>query len=129
FRTGDVVWIDADGSVKITDRTPDLIKSGGAGISSVDLENALVGHPAVQEAAVIAAAHPKWDERPLAVIVLKAGAQASSAQLREFLESKFAKFWLPDAFVFVKEIPRTSTGKMLKAKLREQYHNWKWDQI
>jgi fatty-acyl-CoA synthase len=127
FRTGDVAAIDAEGYVKITDRTKDLIKSGGEWISSVDLENALTGHPAVQEAAVIAAVHPKWDERPLAVVVLKAGQQASADELRKFLEPKFAKFWLPDAFVFVNEIARTSTGKMMKAKLREQYRHWQWE--
>ena len=126
FRTGDVVTIDAEGYVKITDRTKDLIKSGGEWISSVDLESALVGHPAVQEAAVIAIAHPKWDERPLAVIVLKSGQQASAQELRDYLAPKFAKFWLPDGFAFVAEIPRTSTGKMMKAALREQFGDWQW---
>ena len=126
FRTGDVATIDPEGYVKITDRTKDLIKSGGEWISSLDLENALVGHPAVQEAAVIAIPHPKWNERPIAVIVLKSGKSASGQELRDYLASRFAKFWLPDAFVFVGEIPRTSTGKMMKAKLREQYHGWKW---
>jgi fatty-acyl-CoA synthase len=124
FRTGDVVTIDRDGYIKITDRIKDLVKSGGEWISSVDLENALVGHPKVAEAAVIAVPHPKWDERPLAVVVLKAGQSASAEELREFLNPKFADFWLPDAVVFVDEIPRTSTGKMMKAKLREQYKNW-----
>ena len=126
FRTGDVVTIDAEGYVKITDRTKDLIKSGGEWISSLDLENALAGHPAVQEAAVIGIPHPKWDERPLAVIVVKPGATASEQELRDYLEPRFARFWLPDAFAFVSEIPRTSTGKMMKAKLREQFQNWRW---
>ena len=126
FRTGDVATIDAEGYVKITDRTKDLIKSGGEWISSLDLENALMAHPAVQEAAVIGVAHPKWDERPLAVVVLKAGAQADEVGLRAFLAPKLAKFWLPEAFVFVSEIPRTSTGKMLKAALRDQYRGWRW---
>jgi fatty-acyl-CoA synthase len=126
FRTGDVATIDAEGYVKITDRTKDLIKSGGEWISSLDLENALMAHPAVQEAAVIGVAHPKWDERPLAVIVLKAGAQVDEASLRAFLAPRLAKFWLPDAFEFVTEIPRTSTGKMLKSALREQYREWRW---
>ena len=126
FRTGDVVTIDSEGYVKITDRTKDVIKSGGEWISSLDLENALAGHPAVQEAAVIAVPHPKWDERPLAVIVLKPGATAGEQELRDYLAPKFAKFWLPDAFAFVAEIPRTSTGKQLKAKLREQFNDWKW---
>ena len=126
FRTGDVATIDAEGYVKITDRTKDLIKSGGEWISSLDLENALMGHPAVQEAAVIGVAHPKWDERPLAVIVLKPGAQTDDKELREFLAPKLAKFWLPDGFVFVPEIPRTSTGKMLKMALREQFRDFHW---
>ena len=125
FRTGDVVTIDAHGYIKITDRIKDLVKSGGEWISSVDLENALVGHPKVVEAAVIAVPHPKWGERPLAVVVLKPGQSATAAELREYLAPKFAKFWLPDGFEFVKEIPRTSTGKMLKAKLREQFKDWK----
>jgi fatty-acyl-CoA synthase len=127
FRTGDVVAIDSEGYVKIADRTKDLIKSGGEWISSVDLENALCGHEAVQEAAVIAIAHPKWDERPLAVIVLKPGRHTNAQALRAFLAPKFAKLCLPDAYVFVDEIPRTSTGKMLKAKLREQHKDWRWE--
>ena len=100
FRTGDVATIDPEGYVKITDRTKDLIKSGGEWISSVDLENALMGHPAVAEAAVIAAKHPKWDERPVAVVVVKQGASVTAEELRAFLEPRFAKFWLPDEFVF-----------------------------
>ena len=126
FRTGDVATIDAEGYVKITDRIKDLIKSGGEWISSLDLENALAGHPAVQEAAVIAIAHPKWDERPLAVIVLKPGQSASEQELRDYLVPKFAKFWLPEGFAFVTAIPRTSTGKMMKAALREQFRDWCW---
>ena len=121
FRTGDVVTIDAHGYVKIADRIKDLVKSGGEWISSVDLENALTGHPAVAEAAVIAVPDPKWGERPLAVVVLKPGRTATPDELRAHLAPKFAKFWLPEAFEFVEEIPRTSTGKMLKAKLREQF--------
>jgi fatty-acyl-CoA synthase len=125
FRTGDVVTIDAEGYVKITDRTKDLIKSGGEWISSLDLENTLVAHPAVQEAAVIAVAHPQWGERPLAVIVLKPDRTATAQELRAYLAPKFAKFWLPDDFVCVAEIPRTSTGKMMKAALREQFRDWR----
>jgi fatty-acyl-CoA synthase len=121
FRTGDVVTIDAHGYIKITDRIKDLVKSGGEWISSVDLENALAGHPKVAEAAVIAVPDAKWGERPLAVVVLKPGQQVTQYELREFLAPKFAKFWLPDTFAFVNEIPRTSTGKMMKAKLREQF--------
>ena len=107
--------------MKITDRTKDLIKSGGEWISSVDLENALMGHPAVSEAAVIAARHEKWEERPLAVIVLKEGAEADAETLQSHLARHFAKWWLPDDYVFVDEIPRTSTGKFLKSALRERY--------
>ncbi|GEM86556.1 long-chain fatty acid--CoA ligase [Meiothermus granaticius] len=128
FRTGDVVTINPEGYVKITDRTKDLIKSGGEWISSLDLENALMGHPAVKEAAVIAIPHPKWAERPLAAVVLKEGQSATPEELRAFLEPKFAKWWLPDAFVFVSEIPRTSTGKFMKSRLREEYQNWRWEQ-
>lgn len=125
FRTGDVVAIDPEGYIRIADRTKDLIKSGGEWISSIDLENALMAHPAVKEAAVIAIPDPKWDERPLAAIVLKEGASATSEDLTQFLQPRFAKWWLPDAYVFVDEIPRTSTGKFLKSKLREQFRNYR----
>jgi fatty-acyl-CoA synthase len=107
--------------VRITDRAKDVIKSGGEWISSVALENALMAHPAVLEAAVFAGRHAKWDERPIAAIVLKKGQQASEDDLRTHLDGKFAKFWMPDAYVFVEQIPRTSTGKFLKTKLRESY--------
>ncbi len=127
FRTGDVVSIYPNGCIRIADRAKDLIKSGGEWISSVDLENALMSHPAVQEAAVVGVPHPKWQERPLAVVVCRNGAQASPDELREFLASKFAKWQLPDAIVFATEIPRTSVGKFLKSRLREQYGNWKWE--
>ena len=120
FRTGDVVTIDPEGYLRITDRSKDLIKSGGEWISSVDVENALMGHPAVKEAAVVAVPHEKWSERPVACVVLKEGAKASDEELRAWLEPRFAKFWLPDAFVFLQQIPRTATGKFLKAALREQ---------
>lgn len=126
LRTGDVASIDELGFVKITDRTKDLIKSGGEWISSVDLENAIMGHPAVQEAAVISVPHAKWAERPLAVIVLKPGEKAQAADIRNHLAGKFAKWMIPDAYVFVDAIPRTSTGKFLKTRLREQYQNWDW---
>ncbi len=127
LRTGDVAAIDELGFVKISDRTKDLIKSGGEWISSVDLENAIMGHPAVQEAAVIAVAHPKWSERPLAVIVLKPGAKVSEAQIKQHLAGQFVKWMVPDAYVFVDSIPRTSTGKFFKTALREQYRDWQWD--
>jgi fatty-acyl-CoA synthase len=128
FRTGDVVTIDADGYMKIADRTKDLIKSGGEWISSVDLENAIVGHPAVSEAAVIAVPHPKWQERPLAVVVMRENMSADADELRRYLceQHRFAKWQLPDDFVFVSELPHTSTGKLLKKELRKQYGEWKW---
>jgi len=121
FKTGDVVTIDPEGYVTITDRSKDVIKSGGEWISSVALENALMAHPAVMEAAVFAGRHPKWDERPIAAVVLKKGHSASDAELRAHLEKMFAKFWLPDAYVFLEQIPRTSTGKFLKSALREAH--------
>jgi len=128
FRTGDVANIDSHGYVKIVDRSKDMIKSGGEWISSVDLENALMCHPSVREAAVIGLPHPKWQERPLAVVVPKEGMQLSPDELRVFLAERFAKWQLPDAFVFANEIPRTSVGKFLKLKLREQYTGWKWEE-
>jgi len=121
FKTGDVSTIDADGYMRITDRSKDVIKSGGEWISSVGLENALMAHPAVQEAAVFGVPHPKWDERPVAAVVLKPGQQASHEQLVEHLSTQFAKMSLPDATVFIAQIPRTSTGKFLKSKLRSEY--------
>ncbi|MFI4987223.1 MAG: long-chain fatty acid--CoA ligase [Alphaproteobacteria bacterium] len=124
FRTGDVVNIDAEGYIKITDRTKDLIKSGGEWISSVDLENALMGHPAVLEAAVIAIPHAKWQERPLACVVLKKGASTSAGELKDHLAAKFAAWWLPDAIEFVDEIPKTTTGKFQKTRLRERFKNY-----
>jgi fatty-acyl-CoA synthase len=119
FRTGDVVTIDPEGYVRITDRSKDLIKSGGEWISSVELENALMGHPAVREAAVVAVPHARWGERPVAVVVLREGASASEGELRQWLEPRFARYWLPDAFRFVAQIPRTATGKFLKSAVRE----------
>lgn len=126
FRTGDVVSIDEEGYLKIVDRAKDVIKSGGEWISSVDLENALMGHPAVHEAAVIGLPHPKWCERPLACVVLRPNMHATSDELREFLATKFQKWQIPDGFAFVDEIPRTATGKFLKMKLRKDLAGWKW---
>ena len=123
FRTGDVVTIDPEGYMEITDRTKDLVKSGGEWISSVALESALMGHPKVLEAAVIAIPHDKWQERPLACVVPKPD-QAESVtkdELIEFLRPKFPKFWLPDDLVFIKEMPKTSVGKFDKKVLREQF--------
>jgi fatty-acyl-CoA synthase len=127
FRTSDIGTINAEGYLRIVDRTKDLIKSGGEWISSVDLENALVAHPEIREAAVIAVAHPKWQERPVAVIVVQDGATLSPEALRDFLSPRFAKWQLPDAFVFVEELPHTSTGKLLKAELRRRFRDWKWE--
>jgi fatty-acyl-CoA synthase len=121
FKTGDVVTIDSEGYLRITDRSKDVIKSGGEWISSVALENALMSHPAVLEAAVFAARHSKWSERPLAAIVVKEGKTVTNDELCAHLEPKFAKFWLPDDYIFMSQIPRTSTGKFLKTKLRELY--------
>jgi fatty-acyl-CoA synthase len=121
FRTGDIVTIDPGGCIELTDRTKDLVKSGGEWISSVALETALMGHPAVAEAAVIAVPHPKWDERPFAVVVTKPGQSVTADELREFLAPNFAKWWLPDAFEFTTEIPRTSVGKFKKTTLRDAF--------
>jgi fatty-acyl-CoA synthase len=121
FRTGDVVTIGPDGYVKVQDRAKDLVKSGGEWISTVALENALMGHAAVLEAAVIAVPDERWSERPLAVVVLRDGAAATGDELREHLSPQFAKWWLPDRYEFVDEIPKTAVGKFRKTTLREQY--------
>jgi len=124
FKTGDIVTIDDRSAVTIQDRAKDLIKSGGEWISSIALESALMGHPAVAEAAVIPVASDKWGERPLAVVVLQPGASASPADLRSFLAPTFPKFWLPDAFEFIDAIPRTSAGKFQKTALREKFRGF-----
>jgi fatty-acyl-CoA synthase len=124
FRTGDIVTVDEHGFIEIQDRDKDLVKSGGEWISSVALENALMAHPAVAEAAVIAIDDEKWDERPLAVVVLKEGEEVTPEELRKHLEGDFAKFWLPEAYEFVDEIPKTATGKFLKMRLRERFRNY-----
>jgi acyl-CoA synthetase (AMP-forming)/AMP-acid ligase II len=121
FQTGDVVKINSYGCIRICDRSKDLVKSGGEWISSVDLENHLMAHPAVAEAAVIAMPDERWGERPLAVVVLRDGAEAAPEELREHLSQHFAKWQLPDRFEFVGEIPRTATGKFKKTDLREQF--------
>lgn len=128
LRTGDVASLDEHAYLRISDRTKDLIKSGGEWISSVDLENAIMGHPAVAEAAVIAIAHPKWDERPLACVVRKSGAQVTADELRDYLAGRFARWQLPDAIEFIDAVPRTSTGKFWKARLRDMYRDWHWPQ-
>jgi fatty-acyl-CoA synthase len=121
FPTGDVARIDADGYMLITDRSKDVIKSGGEWIGSIDLENIAMAHPGVAMAACIAARHPKWDERPLLVVVKKPGADLSKAELLGFYEGKIAKWWTPDDVVFVDAIPLGATGKMQKNRLREQF--------
>ncbi|MGE5536323.1 MAG: 3-(methylthio)propionyl-CoA ligase [Acidobacteriota bacterium] len=124
FRTGDVVSIDPEGWVRIVDRTKDLIKSGGEWISSIDLENAAIGHPEVLEAAAIAIPHPTWQERPLLVVVAKPGAKLNREEMLGYLRGKVASWWVPDDVVFVPELPHTATGKLLKSKLREQFRNY-----
>ncbi|MGZ5155706.1 MAG: AMP-binding protein, partial [Caldimonas sp.] len=121
FPTGDVATIDADGFMQITDRSKDVIKSGGEWIGSIDLENIAMAHPAVAMAACIAASHAKWDERPLLVVVKKPGAELSREELLAFYEGRIAKWWTPDDVVFVDAIPLGATGKMLKNRLRDQY--------
>lgn len=120
FHTGDVVTVDAEGTIKIVDRTKDLIKSGGEWISSVDLENALMAHDSVFEASVVAIPDPKWQERPIACVVLKEGHDVGKAELMDFLRPQFAAYWLPDDILFMDEIPKTAVGKFLKRQLREQ---------
>ncbi|HZR87412.1 MAG TPA: fatty-acid--CoA ligase [Bradyrhizobium sp.] len=121
FDTGDVATIDQHGYMRITDRSKDVIKSGGEWISSIDLENLAVAHPAVAEAAVIGVHHPKWDERPLLIVQLKQGQQASREDILKFMEGKIAKWWMPDDVAFVEGIPHTATGKILKTALRDQF--------
>ena len=125
FPTGDVATIDADGYLQITDRSKDVIKSGGEWISSIDLENVAVAHPAVQEAAVIGVPHPKWDERPIVVVVKKARQEVSRAELLKFYEGKVAKWSMPEDVVFVAELPHTATGKLSKLTLRQQLKDYK----
>ena len=123
FDTGDVGTLDRYGYMQITDRSKDVIKSGGEWISSIDLENLAVGYPKVAEAAVIGVHHPKWDERPLLVIVLKEGQSATKEEILGYLEGKIAKWWMPDDVVFVSTIPHTATGKIQKTVLRDQFRN------
>jgi acyl-CoA synthetase (AMP-forming)/AMP-acid ligase II len=125
FPTGDVATIDPDGFMQITDRSKDVIKSGGEWISSIDLENIAVAHPAIAEAAVIGVRHPKWDERPLVIAVKKAGAEVTREQLLEFYKGKVAKWWMPDDVTFVDQLPHTATGKLLKTKLRQDFKDYK----
>src|SRR5690606_7304437 len=125
FPTGDVATIDADGYMHITDRSKDVIKSGGEWISSIELENLALAHPAVANAAVIGVPHPKWDERPLLVVVKKPDAQVTREELIAHYEGKVAKWWTPDDVQFVDQIPLGATGKVLKTKLREQFAEYR----
>jgi fatty-acyl-CoA synthase len=126
FPTGDVATIDEHGYMQITDRAKDVIKSGGEWISSIEIENIAIGHPAVREAAVIGLPHPKWSERPLLVIALKPGATADKRDILSFLKGKIATWWRPDDVVFVEEIPHTAVGKIQKAALREKFKDHVW---
>jgi fatty-acyl-CoA synthase len=125
FDTGDVATIDQHGYMQITDRAKDVIKSGGEWISSIDLENTAVGHPKVAEAAVIGVYHPRWDERPLLVVVPKEGETIDQQELLAYMDGKIAKWWMPDAVQIVSEIPHTATGKINKLKLRETFKDFK----
>jgi len=124
FDTGDICAIDPFGNIQITDRSKDVIKSGGEWISSIDLENLAVGHPKVMEAAVIGIRHPKWDERPLLIIIPKKGESPTREEILNYMEGKIAKWWMPDDVVFVNEIPHTATGKILKTALRDQFKEY-----
>jgi fatty-acyl-CoA synthase len=125
FDTGDVAVIHPDGTMQITDRSKDVIKSGGEWISSIELENAAVGCPGVAEAAAIGVCHPKWDERPLLLVVRKEGAAVSEEEILAHLTKQVAKWWLPDEILFVDSLPHTATGKLLKTALREEYKDYR----
>jgi len=124
FDTGDVATIDPDNYLCLVDRSKDVIKSGGEWISSIDLENAAVGHPDLEECCVIGVAHAKWDERPLLLAIKKAGAGVSAESIKAFLSDKIVSWWMPDDVVFVDELPHTATGKLLKINLRKEYANY-----
>jgi fatty-acyl-CoA synthase len=125
FDTGDIATIDGDSYVQITDRAKDVIKSGGEWVSSIDLENAAMSHPAVAHAAAIGVPHPKWQERPLLVVVKAPGKEVRADELRQFLEGRLVKWWLPDAIEFVETLPIGATGKVLKRELREKFADYK----
>jgi fatty-acyl-CoA synthase len=121
LRTGDVATVDAEGYIRLVDRTKDVVKSGGEWISSVELENEIMAHPSVAEAAVIGLPHPKWGERPLACVVVKEGEELSGDDVTAFLEGRVASWWLPDEVVFIDEVPKTSVGKFSKKDLRDRF--------
>jgi fatty-acyl-CoA synthase len=123
FDTGDIATIHPDGSVQLTDRAKDVIKSGGEWISSIELENAAIGCPCVAEAAAIGVRHPKWDERPLLLVVPTPGIEPSAERVMATLRTKVAKWWLPDEILFVESLPHNATGKLLKTALRERYRD------
>ena len=122
FGTGDVGAIDADGYVRLTDRLKDVIKSGGEWISSIEIENLALQHPDVHEAAVIAVAHPVWQERPLLIVHPREGRAPTKQSILAFLSDKLPKWWMPDDVVFVDSLPHTATGKLLKTELRQRFH-------
>src|SRR5690606_19374929 len=124
FDTGDVATLDERGFMQITDRAKDVIKSGGEWISSIEIENLAVGHPGVAEAAVIGVAHPKWDERPLLIVVRRKDSKLDKAEILTYLQDKVARWWMPDDVVVVDELPHTATGKLLKTKLREDFADY-----
>jgi 3-(methylthio)propionyl---CoA ligase len=129
FPTGDVAHIDADGYMQITDRSKDVIKSGGEWISSIELENIAVSHPGIAEAAVIGVKHPKWSERPLLVAVKKASAEVTRESLLAVYEGRIAKWMTPDDVVFVDALPHTASGKLLKTKIREDFRDYQFPQV
>ena len=126
FRTGDICTIDADGFIQITDRLKDVIKSGGEWISSVELENEIMAHPKVLEAGVVGLAHPRWQERPLACVVVKPGQQMTKEEVMDHLQARVAKWWLPADVVFIDALPKTSVGKIAKRDLRERFKDYDW---
>ena len=127
FDTGDVAALHPDGTMQITDRAKDVIKSGGEWISSIELENAAMGCSGVAEAAAIGMPHPKWDERPLLLVVRREGSDVTAEAIRAHLATQVAKWWLPDAIEFVAELPHSATGKVLKRNLREQFQDYVFD--